>query len=173
MRRMLLFTLHTAEMPISVDLRSGDFFWTSTPPPNWIRQCNPPDNFFFDLDLQPHPPPPQSNFAGKTWIYLSGISIGWILIQPDSHLDKSNKEETLLFLFAMNNVHHSRKLSHAETVIQAQEAQADHIRILEHMELKSLSFLWATDPNFRLSRSFGHPHGRAGDWLCIRKTRHL
>ena len=63
----------------------------------------------------------------------------------------------------MNNVHHSRKLSHAETVIQAQEAQADHIRILEHMELKSLSFLWATDPNFRLSRSCGHPHGRAGD----------
>ena len=79
-----------SEMTSSGDLRSGDLF----------------------LD-QHHPPwpnlPPSSNFAGKTWIYLSGTSIGWILIQSDSPLYRSNKEESIFFLLSTNNVHHARK----------------------------------------------------------------
>ena len=52
-------TSHFSEMPSSGHLRSGDLFFGSEPPP-------PP---------QPNLPPP-SNFAGRTWIYLSGTSIG-------------------------------------------------------------------------------------------------
>ena len=40
------------------------------------------------------------------------------------------------------------------------------------MEPKS-SFLLATDPNFLSSGSFGHPYGRAGDWLCTRESWHI
>ena len=60
------------------------------------------------LPLPPPPLPLLSNFAGKTWIYLSGTSIGWIFIQSDSCLYRSSKEESLLFLFATNNMHHTR-----------------------------------------------------------------
>ena len=35
------------------------------------------------------------------------------------------------------------------------------------------SFLWATDPNFLLSGSFGHPCGRAGDSRTILESWHL
>ena len=54
------------------------FFQTSTPPPP-IEFANaaPPENFIWFGPLQ-------ANFAGKTWIYLSGFSIGWMLIQSDS-----------------------------------------------------------------------------------------
>ena len=45
--------------------------------------------------------------------------------------------------------------------------KSDDFEILEHMEL---SFLWATDPNFLLSRNFGHLYRRARDWLCIQET---
>ena len=43
----------------------------------------------------------------------------------------------------------------------------DDFEILEYMEL---SFLWATDPNFLLSRNFGHLYRRARDWFCIQET---
>ena len=49
-------TSHFSEMPSSGDLRSGDLFLDQNPP-------------------QPNLPLP-SNFVGKTWIYLSGASIG-------------------------------------------------------------------------------------------------
>ena len=58
-------------------LKSGDFFFRlAPPPPDRIRQCGPSGKFSIWT--------PTSNFAGKTWIYLSGSSIGWILIQSDS-----------------------------------------------------------------------------------------
>ena len=92
------------------------FFRTSPPPPpppDRVRRCDlSPGNLFF-LFGPPNspPPPPMSNFAGKIWIYLSRTSIGWILIQSDSLLCRSNKEETLFFLFATNNAHHARNWS--------------------------------------------------------------
>ena len=53
------------------------FFQTSIPPrPN--SPMRPLRKISFDLD------PYKQIFAGKTWIYLSGSSIGWILIQSDS-----------------------------------------------------------------------------------------
>ena len=63
-------------MPISGDLKSWDFFRTSTPPPpDRICQCDPPRKIFSDSDsLSPPPRPPPINFEGKTWIYLSGTS---------------------------------------------------------------------------------------------------
>ena len=56
------------------------FFETSTFPPDRIRQCGPFRKISFLIWT------PKSNFAGKTWIYLTGSSIGWILIQSDSRL---------------------------------------------------------------------------------------
>ena len=89
-------------------------------------------------------------------------------------LYRSNKEETLLFLFETNNAHHARKLK-PETIIQAEKARLESEMILEFWNIWSLnlSFLWATDPNFLLSGSFGHPYRRAGDWLCIQESWHI
>ena len=69
----------SSEMPTSGDLKSGDFFWTSNPPPQPNLPMQPPPKFFFYLDPPPPPPPPllpTSNFVGKMSIYLSGTSIG-------------------------------------------------------------------------------------------------
>ena len=44
-------------MPTSEDLKSEDFFLFGLAPPNRIRQCDPPENFFFELDALPPPPP--------------------------------------------------------------------------------------------------------------------
>ena len=67
----------SSEMPTSGDLKSGDFFWTSTPP-NQICQCNPP-KFFLDLDPPPPPPPPPllptSNFVGKCQSICQGLQL--------------------------------------------------------------------------------------------------
>ena len=55
-------------------------FWTSTPPPppptefTDVTPISPPPQFFFGIEKKN--PPPLSNFARKTWIYLSGSSIG-------------------------------------------------------------------------------------------------
>ena len=91
------------------------FFRTSPPPPlpptEFADATFPRETYFFYLDPLTPPPPPMSNFAGKIWIYLSRTSIGWILIQSDSLLCRSNKEETLFFLFATNNAHHARNWS--------------------------------------------------------------
>ena len=54
------------------------FFFQISTPPDRIRQCGPSGKFSIWT--------PTSNFAGKTWIYLSGSSIGWIPIQSDSRL---------------------------------------------------------------------------------------
>ena len=56
------------------------FFWDQHLPPRPNSPMRPPpENFIFDLD-------PYKQFCGKTWIYLSGSSIGWMLIQSDSRL---------------------------------------------------------------------------------------
>ena len=56
----------------SLEISNLDIFFR-TSIPDQIRQSDPPGNFLFYLD--PLLPPP-SNFAGKTWIYLSETSIG-------------------------------------------------------------------------------------------------
>ena len=94
-------------MPTSGDLKSGDFFWTSTLPT--LKS-------FFDLD-PPLPPSPQAIL----WEKHQSICQGLQLVEyssRDSHFYRSNKEETLFFLFATNNVHSHRKMK-PETVIQA------------------------------------------------------
>ena len=65
----------------SLEISNLEFFFeTSTFPPDRIRQCGPLRKISFLIWT------PTSNFAGKTWIYLSGSSIGWMLIQSDSRL---------------------------------------------------------------------------------------
>ena len=133
-------------MSTSSDLKSGDFF-SDQHPPSPDRVCQ-----YDSL-------PPPSNFAGKTRIYLSGTSSGWILIQSDSRLYRSNKEETLFYLFAMNNLHHARKWSQKPLYKQKKPHDSG---ILEHRELKSNLFLWATDPNFLLYGGFWSPVRESG-----------
>ena len=168
-------------MPTSGDLRSGDFFSDQHLPPHPDRVCQ--------YDSLPLPPPPSSsNFAGKTWIYLSGTSSGWILIQSDSRLYRSNKEETLFYLFATNNLHHARKWSQKPLYKQKKQSKAKQSKakqskakqskakqskakqsksqmILEFWNIRSLNlifFLWATDPNFLLYDGFWSPVRESG-----------
>ena len=63
-----------------------------------------------------------------------------------------------LLLFVWNEQHASHKKMKPET--KYKHKKPDDFEILEHMEL---SFLWATDPNFLLSRNFGHLYRRARD----------
>ena len=152
----MLKQIISSEMPTSGDLKSGDFFWTSTLPT--LKS-------FFDLD-PPLPPSPQAIL----WEKHQSICQGLQLVEyssRDSHFYRSNKEETLFFLFATNNVHSHRKMK-PETVSNKSISQI----ILEFWNILSLnlSFLRATDPNFLLSESFGHPYRRVGDWSCIQET---
>ena len=103
-----------AEMPTSGDLKSGNFFWSSTPRPN--SPMRPPQKklLIYFYSLPPPPPPPHltKKFRGKNVdLSLSGTSSGWILIQSDYRLYRSNEEESLFLLFATSNVHDTRKWS--------------------------------------------------------------
>ena len=126
------------------------FFWTSTPSQQNLSMQPPLENFFFLFG-----PSSLSNFMGKTWVYLSGTSICWILIQLGSCLYSC--------------------LQWTTCILQENEARNWNTSTwsLEFWNIWSLnlSFLWATDPNFLLSGSSGHPYGRVGDWLRIWVTR--
>ena len=135
------------------------FFWTSTlTHPTEFADATPSRKISF-LIWTPYPPPPTPPSS------LSVTSIGFILIQSNSCLNRSNKETTLFFLFTTTCITQENEARNHYTSIRSQ-------MILEFWNIWSLnlSFLWATDQNFLLSRSFGHPHRRAGDWLCIRET---
>ena len=143
-------------MPISGDLKSWDFFRTRTPPPpTGFANATHPEKFFLIRTLYPLPPrPPPINFEGKTWIYLSGTS---------------NKK--FIFFFC---------LQRTKCITQENEARNRNTSIRSQMILKfwnkrrlNCSFLWATDPNFLLSESFGHPCGRAGDSRTILESWHI
>ena len=96
-----LYQTTSSEMPTSGDLKSQKGVFSD-------QQCPPPPTQKISFFIwTPYPPPP-SNFLGKT----SGTSIGLILIQSDSPIYRSNREEeTLSILFAMNNMHQARKWS--------------------------------------------------------------
>ena len=145
------------------------FFGPARPPP----PCDSPQENYFSI-WTPYPPPPPNyaGNAGKTWIYLSGTSISWIFIQSDSCLYRCNKEKTLFFLFATTTVQSCITL---ENDARNHNESIRSQMILEFWNLWSLnpSFLWATDPNFILCRSFGYPYRRAEDWLCIRESWHI
>ena len=65
-------------MPTSEDLKSEDFFLFGLAPPNRIRQCDPPENFFFELDALPPPPlSPTEEFRGKN-VDLSVKDFSWL-----------------------------------------------------------------------------------------------
>ena len=133
------------------------FFWTSTlTHPTEFADATPSRKISF-LIWTPYPPPLYR--AVCQWLQLV-----LILIQSNSCLNRSNKEKTL-FLFTTTCITRENEARNHYTSIRSQ-------MILEFWNIWSLnlSFLWATDQNFLLSRSFGHPHRRAGDWLCIRET---
>ena len=172
--------LPVAEVPTSGDLKSGNFFRTSTPSPRPNSPMRPPRKFliYFYPPYPPPPPPPisPSNFAGKTWISLSGSSIGWILIQSHSRLYRSiTKKKVSSFC-----------LQRTTCMTQENEARDRITSIRSQMIVEfwniwslNLSFSWATDPNFLLSGSFGQPYesGRLalypGDFRIIRESWHI
>ena len=146
-------------MPTSGDHKSGGIFLDQHPdPPDRICRCNSlPENFFFDLDPLPTSPHPTERSVSE---------FNWFYTHPtNSCLNRNNKETTLFFLFTTTCITQENEARNHYTSIRSQ-------MILEFWNIWSLnlSFLWATDQNFLLSRSFGHPHRRAGDWLCIRET---
>ena len=104
----------SAEMPTSGDLKSGDFFSdqpspTPLPPTEFADATFPRETYFFYLDPLT-PPPPWAISREK----CGSICQGPQLVEYSSNqtlLYRSNKEETLLFLFATNNAHHARNWS--------------------------------------------------------------
>ena len=71
----------SSEMPTSGDLKSGDFFWTSTPPPQPnLPMQPPPSSFFIWTPPSPSPspsPPTHKQFCGKN-VNLSVRDFNWL-----------------------------------------------------------------------------------------------
>ena len=111
--------------------------------------------FYPPYPIPPPPPISPSNFAGKTWISLSGSSIGWILIQSDSRLYRSITKKKVSS-FCLQRTTCMTQENEARNCITSIRSQM----IVEFWNIWSLnlSFSWATDPNFLLSGSFGQPY---------------
>ena len=97
-----------AEMPTSGDLKSEDFFSDQHPPlPTEFANVTTQISF---LIWTPYPPPlPHRSISREK---LGSICQGLQLVKYSSkqtRLYRSNKEETIFFLFATNKVHHARK----------------------------------------------------------------
>ena len=125
--------------------------------PNLPMQL-PPGKFLFWFGPPTHLPPPHR--AVCQWLQLVWYSSNQTLAQIGI-----TKKKLSSFCLQQRASHKKNEARNHYTSIRSQ-------MILEFWNIWSLnlSYLWATDQNFLLSRSFGHPHGRAGDWLCIRET---
>ena len=75
--------LVNAEIPLSWDLKSGDFFLDQHPLPTEFVNATPPGKFLFFIWT---PPPPHWAISWEKRVYLSGTSICWILKQLGSRL---------------------------------------------------------------------------------------
>ena len=129
------------------------FFRPAPPPPIEFVNAAPPRKCLFWF-RPPTPPPFQVILQEKC-----GSICQWL------QLVEYSSNQTLPYIGVTN-----KKLSSfclEWTTCITQENEAGWFWNFEHMEL---SFLWATDPNFLLSRNFGHLYRRARDWLCIQET---
>ena len=128
-------------MPIS-----GDFLVDQHPLPTEFVNATTPEKFLYFIWTTL-----TEQFHGKNVDLSVRTSICLILIQLGSHLYSC--------------------LQWTMCILQENEARNwnTSTRTLKFWNIWSLnlSFLWATDPNFLLSGSSGHPYGRVGDWLCI------
>ena len=109
------------------------FFWTSTlTHPTEFADATPSRKISF-LIWTPYPPPPTPPRS------LSVTSIGLILIQSNSCLNRSNKEKILFFLFTTTCITRENEAINHYTSIRSQ-------MILEFWNIWSLnlSYLWAT-----------------------------
>ena len=138
-------------MPTSEDLKSEDFFLFGLAPPNRIRQCDPPENFFFELDALPPPPPPFPH-RGISREKRGPICQGLQLVEYSSN-------QTLAYI-RVTKKNYSFCLPRTTCLTQENEARDRNTGIRSRMILEfwniwslNLSFLWATGPNFLLSGS--------------------
>ena len=87
------------------------FFLDQYPPPTeFANATTPPKVLFWFGPPFPLPPSPQAILWEKCQSNCQGLQ----LVEYSSnqtHFYRSNKKETLFFLFATNNVHHARKWS--------------------------------------------------------------
>ena len=92
-----------------LDISNLEIFFSDQNPRDRICQWDSAlENLFFIWT--PYPPPPEQ-FCKKNMDLSVRDLNSWILIQSDSHLYRIDKEKTLFFLFAMNNMYHARKWS--------------------------------------------------------------
>ena len=105
----------SSEMPTSGDLKSGDFFWTSPPPPNRICQCNPPPKFFFYLD-PPLPLPLPSYPQAILWEKCQSICQGLQLVEYSFN-------QTLVFIGVTKKKLSSFCLQQKMCIMQENEAR--------------------------------------------------
>ena len=127
--------------------------WTSTPPPTEFANATPPQVlFWFGPPPLPLPSSPQAILWGKCQSICQGLQ----LVEYSSN-------QTLIFIGVTKKKLSSFCLQQKMCIMQENEARNCNTSIsqiiLEFWNIWSLnlSFLWATDPNFLLSGSFGHP----------------
>ena len=142
--------LPVAEVSTSGDLKSGNFFRTSTPFPRPNSPMRPPRKFLIYF----YPPPlPHSS---RLYRSITKKKVSSFCLQRTTCMTQENEARDRI------------------TSIRSQM-----IVEFWNIWSLNLSFSWATDPNFLLSGSFGQPYesGRLalypGDFRIIRESWHI
>ena len=163
-------------MPISGDLKSGDFFARHHPPPPT------PTKKIYQPPLKwPPPPPPHCKsyyhswngtqgreIRGKTRKLLSWFVIGSTEIQSDIWLYGRYNEQSLC-LFSVNVW---LKVNDAKTRIKKQWNKLKNPKLYQFVDMISVlveQSLWKVQSHF-LSGRFDDPYRRPGDSFRIRET---
>ena len=140
------------------------FFRTSIP--DQIRQSDPPGNFLFYLD--PLLPSTEQFRAKRGSICQRLQLVEYLSNQTLAYIGVTKKKLSPFCLQRTTRITQENEARNRNTSIRWRV-------ILEFWNIWSLNlrFLCATDPNFPLSGSFGHPYRRAENWLCIRESWHI
>ena len=126
-----------AEMPTSGDLKSGNFFRSSTPRPNSPMRPPPPKKFLiYFYSLPPPPPISPRNFAGKTWISLcQGLQV--VEYSSNQTLDYIGVTKKKVSFFCLQRATCMTQENEARNRNTSIRSQMISEFILEYMEFKS------------------------------------
>ena len=150
----------------SLEISNLDIFFR-TSIPDQIRQSDPPRKFSF-LFGPPTPPHRAISREKRGYICQRLQLVDYSSNQTLAYIGVTKKKLSPFCLQRTTRITQENEARNRNTSIRRRV-------ILEFWNIWSLNlrFLCATDPNFPLSGSFGHPYRRAENWLCIRESWHI
>ena len=149
----------------SLEISNLDIYFR-TSIPDQIRQSDPPGTFFFIWT--PYSPHRAISREKRGYICQRLQLVEYSSNQTLAYIGVTKKKLSPFCLQRTTRITQENEARNRNTSIKSRV-------ILEFWNIWSLNlrFLWATDPNFPLSGSFGHPYGRAENWLRIRESWYI